>query len=342
MPIVGDERSVGKALARESRGERLHPRQDGSPPEIVLARQLRHVAMKVLRRYFVKYAEPRPLDDGPERLDAVRAHVASGELEHGVIDGLVLAVEALVRHRLVAVHNGIRARVLVNELVKRFPVCALNVLRAHVSRLSVPHADDDRLIDRTLDSCSPERSALLVREVLPATADMRLVHLDGTTERIPVDRARESLPDSVEHEPSGLLRNPDGIGKTSARDTLRRHGLQVERDDPLAQWDLRPMHGSAGPDAEILPAVRAPVRHRVSVGNLLCAGAAAVVAASAIGPKLLLEPPRGRLLVGELFHQVDKRDPSLARASCVVHGARSEQGGRPPLIENSGRSSVSG
>ena len=55
--------------------------------------------------------------------------------------------------------------------------------------------------------------------------------------------------------------------------------VEIDPEGPVLEGDVRAANNGPGADAEILPAIRAPVRHRLSVRDRLGVEAAAVPAA---------------------------------------------------------------
>ena len=111
----------------------------------------------------------------------------------------------------------------------------------------------------------------------------------------------------VEHEPRRLLAHSDVPVQLHARHPLQARQLQVDRPHPLPQLHVRGRQRGARLHAEVRPAVRAPVGHRL-VAGFRRPPAPAVPAAPLRRPQLGLEPLPGRSLVGELGGQLHQGD----------------------------------
>ena len=69
----------------------------------------------------------------------------------------------------------------------------------------------------------------------------------------------------MNHVPSRLLRDAQIPVNLHARHALEVRAHEIESNDPLAEFQVTTVHGRPGLDAEILPAVGAPVGHRLLV-----------------------------------------------------------------------------
>ena len=286
----------------------------------MLAGEFLHVAIEMLGRYFVKRSGMRPLEHGPKRLDPVGVRLPANVLRNGVLDRLMRIREGFIHERIVGVDRGIQGDVGSEEAVNRGLVRRRHHLRDDLVRVPVFHSGDDRLASRT-----PARTllrkfgALGVRHVLPLPAHVRLVGFDRTLERLSAARFRHPcFADAMEHEPRGRLAHPDVPVQLHGRNGFEAGKAKVDRDGPLAKRDLGVGERGSGLDAEVAPAVRAPVRH-LRVRGFPCAHASALPAASAIRPVDRLEPRCGCDFIREHVHYLDQGEPfAEVLARCLV------------------------
>lgn len=141
------------------------------------------------------------------------------------------------------------------------------------------------------------RRALLHRHVLAQPAHVDLVGPDRAVELIVVVM-RPGFAGAVEHEPRRRLLHADVAGQLHAGHALERREAQVDRERPLPQRDLRPLHRRVRLHREVRAAVRTPVGHPPVVG-LTRPRRSALRTVPAVRPKRRLEPRRRRGLVGE-------------------------------------------
>ena len=96
---------------------------------------------------------------------------------------------------------------------------------------------------------------------------------------------------TVRHEPRRRLRNADVAMQLHGRNRLQACEERMDGDGPLAERDLRPMHGGPRPDAEAGSAIRAPTGHPGVTGFPPLQGTA-FCAVPALRPDPALEPER--------------------------------------------------
>ena len=136
-----------------------------------------------------------------------------------VVDALVVVpvLQDIVDRRLVGVDLRSKLRVLGHEAGDMNPVGVLNVAHRNLLRLAILHANNRLFADRAT-ARSGQLGALGVRHVLPAPADVRLVGLYRTTERLAAIIAViniERLADALKHEPCRRLPHANIAAQTS-------------------------------------------------------------------------------------------------------------------------------
>ena len=252
----------------------------------------------------------RSLQHAPERFHSVRVSLPANVLRNGVLDRLMRIREGFIHERIVGVDRGVRGDVGSEEAVDRCLVRGCHHLRDDLVRVPVFHSGDGRLASRTpTRTLLRKLGALAVRHVLPLPAHVRLVGFDRTLERLSAARFRHPcFADAMEHEPRGRLAHPDVPVQLHGRNGFEAGKAKVDRDGPLAKRDLGVGERGSGLDAEVAPAVRAPVRH-LRVRGFPCAHASALPAASAIRPVDRLEPRCGCGFIREHVHYLDQGEP---------------------------------
>ena len=295
--IIRNELAVHQALPDEPRRDHGHLCRRVHVAQVVLAGELLDVAVQVLRRHLVEHAGMSALEHRPEAFDAVRVRLIPDVFGDAVADRLVGVRERFVDQRVIGVDGGARIRVVGHEAVQGQLVRPLDHFCRHTIRGAVLGAHHGSLAGR---AATRERGPFRVAHVLALPAEVRLVNLDRSGILGPaVTAVLPRLADAMEHEPSGRLAHPDIAVQLHAADRLETRDFEVDGDRPLAERDTRVRERGPGADAEVAPAVRAPVGHRLA--GLSCRGVrrAALPAAPARRPDLRLEPLGGRRLVRE-------------------------------------------
>ena len=95
----------------------------------------------------------------------------------------------------------------------------------------------------------------------PLASHVGLVHFDWPIKGTVIVAVVECLANALEHVPGGFLRDPDLQVQLHAGDALEAGQVQVDGVHPLAERQLRILQQRTGLDAEVGPAVRAPVGH---------------------------------------------------------------------------------
>ena len=273
-------------------------------------------------------------EHGPERLHAVRVDRYAVEvldvLARTVSDRLVI-LPAPVGTGTIRIDFRVRARVLVHKGVQRLPVHHGDDSRDHPVRLPVLRTHHRRLADRT-----PARALQLlpfrVAHARPLAAEIALVHLHRATEA-GGRPATPRLPNPVQHEPRGLLCHFQVPVKLHARHALEIRDHEVDPERPLPERQVAPRQRRVRLQAEIAPAIPAPIGLGLARLHPVGIGAPALQARHlASGPQDRLEPRTGRVLRGEAVSQLHQADPLsvalsgasrhlqlLVRASLTVH-----------------------
>ena len=149
--------------------------------------ELLHVAVKVLRAQLVERAAVRPLEQGPQALDAVGMHLTLDVFAQRVLDRVVVEREGLLSRRIVGVDGGLPVRMILDESLQRFRVGRLDDCRCDLIRRAVLRAHDRRLADRPAARVR-QFLALRVAHVFPLAAQVGFVHLDRPREQLAVLR----------------------------------------------------------------------------------------------------------------------------------------------------------
>ena len=179
----------------------------------------------------------------------------------------------------------------------------MNDLRGHALGSAVLRSDHRRLADGSTARVGQGLPSG-VAHVPATTAEVCFVDFNGTGEPHPI--LRQGRPEPLREEPRGFLRDTQVAVELHARHALEASHDLEDGDDPVLIADLRAFHDRAGLDAELLAAclLTAAERHRLVLAPRLHVDGAAVVAAYAVRPPLLDEPPLRRRVVGEHPHDL--------------------------------------
>ena len=246
--------------------------------------------------------------------------LVSDPLANAVLDRVPIG-EGRVGLVLVGVDHRIGGGVSLDESSQGRPVYTLDHGRPNAASGAVLYARYSHLVSTTAASeLLPLRGVHVLR---PAT-HKRLIGLHWSSEPTR-ERGRPRLTNSVQHEPSRLLRDLEIAVELHARHALERREAQVDADSPLPQLDFRALHRRPGADAEVAPAIRAPVGHP-GVRRRARVHTAAVPAAAFARPQHILEPRDRGVLCGKHVRQVDKGEAlavTLSRCFSLRHDRNS-------------------
>ena len=236
----------------------------------------------------------------PERLDAVGVRHAVDVLADRVLHRLVRVGNALVSRCVVGVNRGIRRSIVGDEVLQHALVRTLDHAGVDLVGCPILRADDRHHVHR---AAARRRLAFGVRHVLALPADIGFVKLNRPVER-PRAIAAPGFPDTVENEPRRRLRYTDVAFQLHRRNRLEGGQAQVDRDPPLPKRDFRPLHGGARLDAEVGPAIRAPIGH-LGMAGFTGAERSAFGAVATVRPDHRFKPLRGGFLARKQVHQLD-------------------------------------
>ena len=269
----------------------------------MLAGKLGDVALQVLRTHLVERAVVRPLEHGPEALDAVGMRHAVNVFANRMLDRFVVVGDAPISRRFIGVDRGIGGCVIGDEALQRLRVRLLHHLGAHGVGGAILRAHNRRLASR---ATTLKRFALALWHVAALAAHVGFVNLDRTIERT-VAAFAPCFPNAVQHEPRRRLRNANIPMQLHGRNRLQAGKAQVDRDGPLAQRDIGTSNRRSGANAEIGPAIRAPVGHRLGVGNVPRVNASAFPAVAPVAPNDGFEPRRRLRFIGKHVRHLNQR-----------------------------------
>ena len=114
------------------------------------------------------------------------------------------------------------------------------------------HADVPLTLDRGHDGGLIRAEPLA--DVLPATADIGLVHLDDAGEQTVAFEFLERFANAVTQVPRGLVRDFERALHLVRGDTLPRLDHQVERHEPLEEREVRVVEDGPGRRRELVAA----------------------------------------------------------------------------------------
>lgn len=218
-----------------------------------------------------------------------------------MIDRVVHVVAGQVDESAVLVSDERRSclDIRANDMLNR---AGLHVVDDTGAKLAFPfdHPEHDCLTSAALGAALTLRSVL----VLLPTADVGFVGLqralEGRVERLRAGR----MPQAMQDEPRGLLRDVQVLGQLRAGDTFLVARDQPDRHEPLAQREFRVRKNGADLDREPAFAVAALVR--LPIREMIDASAAAVGAELAIAPADCPQVVDASLLVLGGFHHFEE------------------------------------
>ena len=120
--------------------------------------------------------------------------------------------------------------------------------------------------------------------VFSSPTHVGLIDLDRT-EKLLARFFGPGFPNPVQHEPGGRLRDAQVSVQLKAGHALEVGKAKVDGNGPFTEGDVGSGDSSSGANAEVAPAVRAPVRHRLCIGNFPGLQAPTLAAASLTVPK---------------------------------------------------------
>ena len=286
----------------------------------MFAREFGDVALQMLRADLVERSLVSAFQHRPERLDAVGARHAVDVLGNRVLDALMRVRDAFVGRRVVGVDHSARLGILGDEAVQGILVRALDHAGVDLVGGPILRADHRRHVHR---AASGGFGPLGVRLVLALAAKVGLVELYWAVERAFAVTVSPSLTYAVQHEPRRRLGDTDIAFQLHGRDRFKVGQAEVNRNRPLAHRDFRPLHGGARLDAEIGPAIRAPIRH-LGMAGFTGAERSAFGAVATVRPDHRFKPRGRRFLGREHVHQLnDGKSFAVGFTRCVFRHFRS-------------------
>ena len=279
-----------------------------------------HVPLQVLGAELVERALVRPLEQGPEGLDAIGVNVAFDVFLQGVLHRVVVEWQRLVRLGLVRVDRGALGCMVLDEALKGLFVSRGYDLGRNLLGGAIPGPDHGCLAHRPAPG---QLLALRVGHVATFAAHVRFVHFDRTLEQVSV-ASSESLADAVRHVPGGALRDGNVPVQLPARNALEMRRNEEQGEQPVLIGEIGRLHEGARldgeePPASALLALAAAQRHRLVAGADLDAAMTATRAANSVLPAMLDEPRLGCRVVGEQLEELLVRDAlAIVLSRCLV------------------------
>lgn len=250
------------------------------------------------------------LDEGPEALDAVGVDVANDVNLRGMLDAPMVVApphvrEPVIAMQLIGIDGALRQDVLTSQREK----CrARNVVDGQSLDAAAP-LDDTK--NRSLGFVAAHGPA---GSVLPLAAHVRFVHLDSAVKRSRV--VLKKLANLVEHPPSRLVghtRLPLNLLRGDAA-ACRCH--QVDSVEPSAERSAGLVKDRASRGMDVMAAaiagIRAATRHAMMLRD-----AVALLAEHAIRVKVLTEPFKTSVIVGEHLIEVPESKANHLRLGCL-------------------------
>jgi len=198
-----------------------------------------------------------PLEQRPEAFDRVGMCRSRNVLASGVFDdGMsVLGIQTAIADPFIGDEQCRLPRdVLANESLEGCGIDALDSASNNLA-FALDGADDRHLPGA--ETATASAAALTDMPVLRLAADEGFVNLDDAVERHVERFGLRRIAEPMQHEPCGLLRNPEIAGELRTGDAFLVAGNQPDRDEPLAQGELRIGEDRADFDGEPLPAILA-------------------------------------------------------------------------------------
>jgi hypothetical protein len=145
------------------------------------------------------------------------------------------------------------------------------------------------------------------------------IDLDNAVERLVEGFNLRGVPEPMQHEPCGLLRDAEIAGQLRASDAFFVAGDQPNRDEPLPQAEFRILENRTNLDRKALSAGFALVS--AAIREIVDLRAAAVWAERPVRPADRAEMLNARLLVRERCGQLGKG------VECLQHARLQPLGG---------------
>ena len=271
----------------------------------------------------------RPLQHAPKRLHPIGVSLTSNVLSNRVPDRFVIG-EDVVGESVVGVDLGVGSfGMLHDEAAQGFALgvgdnCGLDLVGCPVLDASHGHLSRRATARKSL--------AFFSAHVPTLSSDIGFVNFDRASERRGAVRTRPGFTDAVQHEPSSRLPYSDIPSQLHARHALEAGNFQVDGYNPLAEIDVAMGERRSSSDTEVFAAVAAPIRHGLSVRNVMGVDATAVSATPIAAPEGALEPLCSRILIGKHIQQLHNCDAftmgfTVCSRSlcCVLHHGNSVQ-----------------
>lgn len=155
----------------------------------------------------------------------------------------------------------------------------------------------------------PASSVQLLRFVLVPLfpAHVGFVNLDDALQLRQVFSAR--LPETVQDEPGGLLRDANLFGELKAADALAGRDEQIHGVQPLVERDVRPLENRPGANGEVFGALVTAVVPALADGDPLTEPADRT--AGTVRPQPPLQILAGRFLIREQVEQLEGGDSAF-------------------------------
>lgn len=237
----------------------------GNPVSYVLAvvpteAMLAGIAVQVLAADPVPDADDRSLEQTKEALDGIHVPLSTHKLAPRMVDDMValhLAPDPAVGRQFVGRQDGLTA-------AGPFPKQRRDVVdlrRGDPGSSGFTASLDGSEQHRLLGAAAPSGTNRAVSEVARLATDIAFVGLDDAGQR-QILAAIEQRTDTVAEEPGRFLRDTELLAELDAADSLGAGKNQIHGEIPGPQREAAVFHRRADRDAEILPAIPAPIDAR--------------------------------------------------------------------------------
>lgn len=265
----------------------------------MLTREFLNIPIKVLRADLVESPFVRPFQSGPERFDTVGMSHTLDELPDTMVYGFMIG-KPTVTLMVVGIDLSVRGSVVSYKILYCFLFPVGNSLGNNSIGFPVLYSNYYGFAGRALHMAS-----LIVMLVSILTAHKGFVSFNRAL-KIVVSFGLPCFPYPVKHEPRRGLGYPYISVKFHAGHAFKACKAKVDSQRPLLKGDVRTGNSGSGTDAEITPAILAPVGHGFGVRNFPCFHASALGAKTGIAPDNGFEPASGRFFVRKHFHKFKK------------------------------------
>ena len=248
----------------------------------------------------------------PEALDTVNVDLTSNVLGERVLDGFMIELDqAIVGRRIIGVDRGPLYHSPAHETLECSTVGCLNYRRADLICLAV---FDPGHSDLAYRATPLKLLALGLGHVASLATHIGLVYLYRADKRIGIATGPR-LTNTMQHEPRRRLRHSNVPVELHAGHAFQTRQAEINGNRPLPQGDVGSGDRRSRPNAEVAPAILAPVRHGLAPWGFTGRHGAAMTAAPLTLPQCRLKPILGGFFVREHGRDLKQVDTFSARFS---------------------------